>query len=332
MPRMRSAQLGSLTVSCIGLGCMGMSISYGSPEERDQAESIATIHRALDLGCTLIDTADAYGAGANEELVGRALVGRRDKAVLATKFGLRPAGGPDRPPDAVDGRPAHVREAIDASLRHLGVDHVDLWYLHRVDKQVPIEETVGAMAEAVAKGKVAHLGLSEASAATIRRAHTTHPITAVQSEWSLWTRDPEASVLPACRELGIGFVPFSPLGRGVLSGEFRTPDDFPPGDFRRGLPRFQGENFQRNLELVARVQDLAAAKGCTTSQFALAWLLAHGDDVAPIPGTKRRARLEENLGAVDVQISAGDLAAIEAVFPAGAAAGDRYADMSPIDR
>jgi aryl-alcohol dehydrogenase-like predicted oxidoreductase len=329
---MRTAQLGPLTVSCLGLGCMGMSVSYGSPEERDEPESIATIHRALELGCTLIDTADAYGVGANEELVGRALADRREQAILATKFGLLPAGGRDRAPGDVDGRPEHVREAIDSSLRRLGVDYVDLWYLHRVDKLVPIEETVGAMAAAVAMGKVGHLGLSEASAATIRRAHATHPIAAVQSEWSLWTRDPEASVLPTCRELGIGFVPFSPLGRGFLSGELRRPEDLAPGDFRRGLPRFQGENFQRNLDLAARVRQLSFTKGCTPSQLALAWLLAQGEDVAPIPGTKRRTRLEENLGAADIQLSTDELAAVDARFPAGAAAGDRYPDMSSIDR
>jgi len=311
---------------------MGMSQAYGPPEDRDDAESIATVHRALDLGCTFIDTADIYGLGANEELVGRALAGRRDDAVLATKFGLLPADGVAHgAPSAFDGSPAHAAEAIDASLRRLGVDHVDLWYLHRIDKRVPIEESVGAMAAAVEAGKVRHLGLSEASAATIRRAHAVHPIAAVQSEWSLWTRDPEHSVLPACRQLGIGFVPFSPLGRGFLSGDLRSPDDFPKGDMRRALPRFQGENFQRNLDLVAKVQELAAAKGCTASQLALAWLLAHGDDVAPIPGTKRRSRLEENLAATDVVLTAEDLSAIDAVFPPDVASGARYADMSHVD-
>jgi aryl-alcohol dehydrogenase-like predicted oxidoreductase len=327
---MRTSHLGSLTVSCLGLGCMGMSQSYGPAEERDEAESIATIHRALDLGCTFLDTSDVYGAGANEELVGRALRGRRDEAVLATKFGIVSVDTPGTL--SVDGSPEHAREAIDASLRRLQVDHVDLWYLHRVDRRVPIEETVGAMAEAVQAGKVRHLGLSEASAATIRRARAVHPIAAVQSEWSLWTRDPEASVLPACRELGIGFVPFSPLGRGFLSGQLRSPDDFPPGDMRRSLPRFQGDNFRRNLDLVARLEEIAAAKGRTASQIALAWLLAQGDDVAPIPGTKRRSRLEENLGAAEVELTATDLAAIDAVFPPEAAAGARYADLSAIDR
>ena len=312
---------------------MGMSQSYGAPEDRDEAESIATLHRALDLGCTFIDTADAYGAGANEELVGRALAGRRDDVVLATKFGLLPGPGTSRgSPAGIDGSPQHVQTSIDASLRRLGVDHVDLWYLHRLDRRVPIEDTVGAMSEAVATGKVAHLGLSEVSAATLRRAHATHPIAAVQSEWSLWTRDPEAGVLPVCRELGIGFVPFSPLGRGFLSGELRSPDDFSDSDSRRALPRFQGENFERNLDLVAKVRELAAAKGATASQLALAWLLAQGSDIAPIPGTKRRTRLEENLGAATLELSAGDLRAIDAVFPPDAAAGERYADMSHIDR
>ena len=330
---MRSAQLGSLTVSCLGLGCMGMSQSYGASEDRDEGESVATIHRALDLGCTFIDTADVYGVGANEVLVGRALAGRRDRAVLATKFGLLDSGGTTRgAPGPADGSPENARAAIDASLRRLAVDHVDLWYLHRLDRRFPIEETVRAMAEAVAAGKVRHLGLSEVSASTLRRAHAVHPIAAVQSEWSLWTRDPEASVLPACRELGIGFVPFSPLGRGFLSGELRSPDDFPDGDMRRHLPRFQGENFQRNLDLVSKVRELATARGCSPSQLALAWLLAQGADIAPIPGTKRRVRLEENLGAADFELNPSDLAAIDAVFPTGAAVGERYPDMSSIDR
>jgi aryl-alcohol dehydrogenase-like predicted oxidoreductase len=311
---------------------MGMSQSYGSPAERNEAESIATVGRALDLGCTFIDTADVYGAGENERLVGRALQGRRDEAILATKFGLLTDDARDRAPGLADGSPAHARDAIDASLSRLNVDHVDLWYLHRVDKRIPIEETVGAMAQAVQAGKVRFLGLSEASAATIRRAHATHPITAVQSEWSLWTRDPEVSVLPACQELGIGFVPFSPLGRGFLSGELRSPADFPPGDMRRTLPRFQGANFQRNLDLVKRVEQLAAGQGCTPAQLALAWLLSHGADIAPIPGTKRRARLEENLGAAEISLSAADIAAIDEIFPVDAAAGERYPDMSAIDR
>jgi aryl-alcohol dehydrogenase-like predicted oxidoreductase len=330
---MRTAHLGSLEVSCLGLGCMGMSQSYGAPEERNETESIATVHRALDLGCTFIDTADAYGAGANEELVGRALGRRRSEAVVATKFGLLPGPGTSRgSPAGIDGSPEHVGAAIDASLSRLGVDHVDLWYLHRLDRRVPIEETVGAMAEAVAAGKVVHLGLSEVAPATLRRAHATHPITAVQSEWSLWTRDPEVSVLPTCRELGIGFVPFSPLGRGFLSGELRSMDDFPASDSRRALPRFQGENFDRNLDLVAKVRELAAARDATPSQLALAWLLAQGNDVAPIPGTKRRTRLEENLGAAQIELTDDERRAIDAAFPPEAAAGDRYADMSHIDR
>jgi aryl-alcohol dehydrogenase-like predicted oxidoreductase len=330
---MRTARLGSLDVSCLGLGCMGMSQSYGPPEDRDETESIATVHRAIDLGCTFIDTADAYGAGANEELVGRALAGRRDRVVLATKFGLLPGPGTSRgSPAGIDGSPAHVREAIDASLQRLNVDHVDLWYLHRLDRRVPIEETVGAMAEAVAAGKVRTIGLSEVSPATLRRAHATHPITALQTEWSLWTRDPETTVLPVCRELGIGFVPFSPLGRGFLSGTLRSPDDFAPSDSRRALPRFQGENFARNLDLVAKVEELAVARGATPSQLALAWLLAQGDDIAPIPGTKRRSRLEENLAAAAIELSDQELDAIDAAFPADAASGERYADMSHIDR
>ncbi len=333
----RQAHLGTLNVSCLGLGCMGMSQSYGAVEDRDDAESTATIHRALDLGCTLLDTADVYGVGANEELVGRAIARRRDEVVLATKFGMMPA---TRDPQAAprldqrlpDGSPAHAREAIDDSLRRLGVEHVDLWYLHRIDKRVPIEETVGAMAEAVSAGKVRHIGLSEASASTLRRAHATHPIAAVQSEWSLWTRDPETSVLPACRELGIGFVPFSPLGRGFLSGRLRSRDALTAGDFRHGLPRYQGENFTRNLHLADRLHTLASRKRCTPAQLALAWLLAQGDDVAPIPGTKHRSLLQENLGAVDVALSTEELASLDAAFPPGVAAGERYADMSPIDR
>jgi aryl-alcohol dehydrogenase-like predicted oxidoreductase len=327
---MRSAQLGSLRVSCLGLGCMGMSQSYGSSEDRDEAESIATIHRALDLGCTLIDTADVYGAGANEELVGRAVAGRRQSVVLATKFGFVPSqdGGV-----GVDGNPRHAREAIDASLRRLGVDHVDLWYLHRVDKTVPIEETVGAMSEAVRAGKVRHLGLSEVSASTLRRAHAVHRIAAVQSEWSLWTRDPETSTLPTCRELGVGFVAYSPLGRGFLSGSVHSVDDLADEDTRKSAhPRFQKDNLTRNLNLLPALKDIAVAKKRTPSQVAIAWLLAQGPDVAPIPGTRRVAHLEENLGSAAVELSSDEVAALSRAFPPGVAAGDRYGDMTRLER
>lgn len=320
---MRESQLGDLTVSSLGLGCMGMSQSYGV--QADEAESIATVHAAIDAGCTFIDTADVYGDGANEELVGRALAGRRDEVVLATKFGFQRPTAADAMPSVVNGSPEYAASAIDASLRRLGVDHVDLWYLHRRDPQVPIEETVGAMALAVEAGKVRYLGLSEVSGETVRAAHVVHPISAVQSEWSLWTRDPETGVLPTLRELGIGFVPFSPLGRGFLTGQITSPDDFEPDDMRRDLPRFTGENFQRNLDLVAKVRSLAEAKGVLPSQLALAWLLAQGNDIAPIPGTKRRSYLAENLGAADVSLTAEDLAELDAAFPPDAVAGDRYA-------
>jgi aryl-alcohol dehydrogenase-like predicted oxidoreductase len=314
-------ELGPLTVSAQGLGCMGMSQSYGPG---DDAESVATIHRALDLGVTFLDTADAYGPHENERLVGRAIAPRRDEVVLATKFGIvhESAGG-----RGLDGRPEYVRTACDASLLRLGVDHIDLYYLHRVDPRTPIEDTVGAMAELVTAGKVRNLGLSECAPATLRRAVAVHPIAAVQSEWSLWSREIEAEVVPTCRELGVGVVPFSPLGRGFLTGQIRSPDDFGPDDFRRTLPRFQGENFQRNLDLVAKVQQLATARGVTPGQLALAWVHAQGPDVAPIPGTRRRGYLEENVAALGIELSQEDLAAIEAVAPVGAAAGDRYADM-----
>ncbi|WP_405065457.1 aldo/keto reductase [Kribbella sp. NBC_01510] len=321
---MRESQLGDLTVSCLGLGCMGMSQSYGVTS--DEAESVATLHAAIDAGCTFLDTADVYGAGENEELVGRALAGRRDEVVLATKFGFKKPGAGLGLANQVDGSPEYAVQALDASLRRLGVDHVDLWYLHRRDPQVPIEETVGAMASQVQAGKVRYLGLSEVNGDTVRAAHAVHPISAVQSEWSLWTRDPETVVLPTLRELGIGFVPFSPLGRGFLTGQLKSPEDFEPDDMRRGLPRFQGENFQRNLDLVAKVQELAAAKGITPGQLALAWLLAQGNDVAPIPGTKRRKYLAENLGAVDVTLTASELAALDEAFPAEAVSGQRYTD------
>ncbi|MEV1120521.1 aldo/keto reductase [Actinosynnema sp. NPDC049800] len=292
---------------------MGMSQSYGAG---DEAGSIATIHRALDLGVTLLDTADVYGAGANEELVGRAIRGRRDEVVLATKFGL---GDPDRRPR---GDAAYVKQALDASLRRLGVDHVDLYYQHRVDPDVPIEETVGAMAELVAEGKVRHLGLSEASAATIRRAHAVHPISALQSEWSLWTRDVEAEVAPTCRELGIGIVPFSPLGRGFLTGRVTSVADLAEDDMRRGLPRFAEENFARNTAIVDALRALAAERGVTAGQLALAWVHHQGEHVVPIPGTKRVEYLEENVAAAELQLDADELRAIEAAAPA--VAGDRY--------
>jgi aryl-alcohol dehydrogenase-like predicted oxidoreductase len=314
-----------LTVSELGLGCMSMAGAYGVS---DDADGIATIHRAIDLGVTFFDTADIYGPHTNERLVGRALVGRRDDVVLATKFGnVRDADGTPY----VDGRPAYVREAIDASLQRLGVDHVDLYYQHRVDKTVPIEETVGAMAELVQAGKVRHLGLSEASAANIRKAHAVHPITALQSEYSLFTRDIEDEILPTIRELGIGLVPYSPLGRGILTGktDFGSQD----GDGRlQRFPRFQGDAFEANLALAAKVEELAQAKGFAPGQLALAWVLAQGDDVAPIPGTKRIAYLEENVGAADVELTQEDLDALEKAGPAGAVQGDRYADMAPIDR
>jgi aryl-alcohol dehydrogenase-like predicted oxidoreductase len=325
---MESRTLGQgLEVSEQGLGCMGMSAWYGAT---DEAEAIATIHRALELGIFLLDTADIYGAqpGENETLVGTAIADRRDDVVLATKFGNVFEDGKR----SVNGRPDYVHTAIDRSLARLGVDHVDLYYQHRVDKTVPIEETVGAMKELVDAGKVRHIGLSEASPDTIRRAHAVHPVTALQSEYSLWAREPEDNeVFDTVRELGIGFVAYSPLGRGFLTGAFRSPDDFDDGDFRKYQPRFQGENFVRNLDLVERVQEIAAEKGCTPAQLALAWVLSQGDDVVPIPGTKRRTYLEDNAGASGVELDGDDLARIEEAFPKHAAAGDRYADMSTID-
>jgi aryl-alcohol dehydrogenase-like predicted oxidoreductase len=307
-----------LVVSALGLGCMGMSQSYGPGDDQ---ESVATIHRALDLGMAFLDTADVYGLTANERLVGRAIAGRRDEVALATKFGNQRLADDSR---VINGKPAYVRQACDASLERLGVDHIDLYYQHRVDRTVPVEETWGAMAELVQAGKVRYLGISEAAPETVRRAHAVHPISAGQYEWSLFTRDLEDELLGTLRQLGIGVVAYSPLGRGFLSGRVTSPDDFGDDDFRRGHPRFSGENFARNLELVERVRQLAAAKGVTPSQLAIAWVLSRGDDVVPIPGTKRRRYLEENAGALEVELTADDLAAIEEVTPRGSVAGERY--------
>jgi aryl-alcohol dehydrogenase-like predicted oxidoreductase len=317
----RTLGLRGPTVSALGLGCMGMSHAYG---DTDDDESIATIHRALDLGVTFLDTADQYGPYTNERLVGRAIAGRRDEVILATKFGLVRGPG-DLANTGVNGRPDHVRNSIEGSLQRLGVDHVDLYYLHRVDPDTPIEETVGAMAQLVQEGKARYIGLSEAGPETLRRACAVHQITALQTEYSLWTRDPEDGILDACRELGVGFVAYSPLGRGFLTGAIRSIDDLSPDDWRRTNPRFQGDNFQRNIDLVDEVNRLAAEKDITPAQLALAWVLALGEDIVPIPGTRRRTRLEENVGALDVELTEDDLRRIDDAMPR--VSGDRYPEQ-----
>lgn len=324
---MKTRMLGELEVSMMGLGCMGMSEFYGRADEN---EAIKVIHAALDKGVTLLDTADMYGPFTNEKLVGKAIAGRRDKVVLATKFGNQ--RGEDGSYLGVNGKPDYVKKSCDDSLQRLGVDHIDLYYLHRVDPTVPIEDTIGAMADLVQAGKVRYIGMSEAAPETIRRAAKVHTITALQTEYSLWSRDPEDEILPTVRELGIGFVAYSPLGRGFLTGQIRSLDDLDENDFRRHNPRFQGENFQKNLELVDKVKEIADEKGVKPGQLALAWVLAQGEDIVPIPGTKHLNYLGENIGALDIELSEDDLRRLDEVAPHGAAAGDRYPDMSSVNR
>ena len=324
---MKTRKLGSLSVSAIGLGCMGMSEFYGS---HNDDESIATLHRALDIGVNFFDTADAYGPFTNEKLVGRAIRDRRDQVVLATKFANE--RNADGSWIGINGNPEYVKRACDASLQRLGVDHIDLYYQHRVDPNTPIEETIGAMADLVRAGKVRHLGMSEAAPQTIRRAHAVHPITALQTEYSLWSREPEQEILPTVRELGIGFVAYSPIGRGFLSGRWRSVDDLDPDDWRRNNPRFQGQNFQRNLDLVAKIEEIAREKGVTPAQLAIAWVMAQGEDIVPIPGSKSRKHLEENAAAAEIELTREELARIDAVAPKGVAVGDRYPNMATVNR